>query len=561
MADREEKFEQSSGTNKIGLILALVFYIVAVVMVSINTSDGILLDRDVKTLTVAHWQLEDGFRQGFEAAIKQYEELKAKEGVKVKIVQTTVPVRGYQQWFVTQLISGDPADIIELTGASQLQNQYFLPLSNYIASPNPYNKGTPLEGMPWKDTYIDGMNSALDQVYAEYFGVGSFFHVLRVYVNKGLVAKATGSDKLPKTFEELMDCCRQLQDYGKKIGKPIIPIGVRGLDKSTINNLSQQIFSQLNGNLNDHLPMFGAATVSNYELFTKLADGKLDRDRLLQTVDLTQEAGKYFSEGFTTTDLEQTKFLFFTGNVAFFPEGTWDAWSLVKNSPFEVEVITLPMIGPNNRYYTNFTGQTSELGVGVGGRFGIPKACKNPDLAIDFLQFFTSYKINQMTMMDYCKWPPAVLKAKYKGLLEKFRPIEGDSRLGVTRPFCLDKKSTTKMLETLERIIVNKVYDPKEYFWRQFIEYMPVMIEEAREAIAAGERQLFDIEGQRSCAATGLLDNSISRKQRQSLELRQLMGLENVVDRDRQDFLVKSGLVSLRKLYKQETAGAAKEIK
>lgn len=558
MADREEKIDQGTKFNKLGIFLALAFYIFAVVMVSINTSTGNLLDQDVKTLTIAHWQLEDGFRQGIDAAIREYEQMKAEQGIKVKIIQSTVPVRGYQQWFVTQLISGDPADIIELLGTSQIQSQYFLPLSNYIATQNPYNEGTPLAGMPWKDTYIDGMNSALDPVYAEYFGVGTFFHVLRVYVNKNLVVQATGSSKMPRTFDEWMECCGKLREYGKKIGKPIVPIGVRGLDKATINNLFQQNFSQLNGNLNDQFSQLGLPTTSNYELFIQLAEGRLDRERLLEAVDLTQEMGKYFSEGFTSTDLEQTKFLFFTGNVAFFPEGTWDAWSLVKNSPFEVEVINIPVIGSENRYYANFTGQTSELGVGVGGRFGITKAAKNPELALDFLRFLTSYKINQMTMMDYCKWPPAVIKAEYNGLLEKFRPVEGDARLKVPLPFVLDKKSNTKMLETLERIIVNDVKNPKQYFWSEFISNLPYLIEEARNAIANSERQFFDIEGQRSCAAAGLLESSLSIRQRQNFELRQMMGMENVVDRDL--IIPRQGLAALQKLKQQESS-VAQEMK
>jgi enoyl-[acyl-carrier protein] reductase II len=45
-----------------------------------------VIDGDVETITIAHWQLEDGFRQGFDEAIKQYEALKSKEGKKVKII-------------------------------------------------------------------------------------------------------------------------------------------------------------------------------------------------------------------------------------------------------------------------------------------------------------------------------------------------------------------------------------------------------------------------------------------------------------------------------------------
>lgn len=556
--------ENNSIANRIGLFMALGFYLTSIIMVWINTSEcGGIVDSDVETITIAHWQLEDGFRQGFDDAIKQYEKLRAKEGKKVKIIQTTVPVRGYSQWFITQLISGDPADIIELSGASRIHNQYFEPLSSYVARSNPYNKGTPLAGIPWKDTYIDGMNSALDKIYAEYFGVGTFFHVTRIYVNKKLLKKATGSDKMPRTFDEWMEDCHKLREYGKKIGRPIIPIGVRGFDKATLNNLFSQYFSQLNGNLNDNSTTFCTEKVTTYELLELMSKKKLNRDCLLGAVDLIQDIGKNFTEGFTATDLEQTKFLFFTGNVGFFPEGTWNAWSMVKNSPFEVEVIEIPVIGPNNRYYKDFTGQISEMGVGVGGKFGITKASKHFDLALDFLYFLTSYKINQLTMMDYCKWPPAVIKAEYKGLLKKFKPIEGDAMQSVNSPFYLGRKSRTKMLETLEQIIVNNLANPKKFFEDKFFDNLPFMIQEVKQSLDSNERQFFNIEGQRSCVTAGLLENKLSPRKRKSLNNRYSMGFENLVERINKQYSAKIGLVALEKLQKEVSNSVSihKEVK
>jgi raffinose/stachyose/melibiose transport system substrate-binding protein len=548
---KENSENNGSWKGKIGLFMALAFYIVSVVMVIINTKGSSFIDGDAETITIAHWQLEDGFRQGFDEAIKRYEKMMKEKGRNVRIVQTTVPVRGYSQWFITQLISGDPADIIELSGASQLHNQYFVPLSGYIGNPNPYNKGTPLQGIPWKDTYIDGMNSALDSTYAEYFGVGTFFHVMRVYVNKDLLKKATGSDKMPKTLDEWLDDCKKLREYGLKNGIPIIPIGVRGFDKGTLASLFQQYFSQLNGHLNDVTPQFGSQSTSTYEVLSKLADEKLNIEQLLAPIDIVKQLGMNFGEGFSATDLEQTKFLFNTGNVGFFPEGTWNAWSMVKSSPFEVEVINIPIIGSRNQYYNYFTGETSEVGVGVGGRFGITKASKHFDLALDFMQYLTSYKINQLTMMEYCKWPPAVINAKYEGLLEKFKPREGDARLTVSSPFYLSKKSRTRTLEAMERIIVRDIPNPKEYFWQEFTtNILPIMEEEVTEALNSSERQLFDIEGQRSCTGVGSLVSDLNKMQKKTLERRYAMNMENLTSRCRQRYLIKRGLVAFDKLLK-----------
>ena len=393
--------------QNIGLIMAGLFYIVSCVMVYINTTGGAMLNSDIKTITFAHWQLEDGFREGYAEAIKQFEEYKASQGQKVKVVQTTVPWRGYNQWFLTQLIGGDPADVIELKGSSSLRNQYFIPLSRYIGAPNPFNTGTPMSGVPWKDTFIDNMNGALDSSFGEYFGIGAFTGTYRVYVNIDLLEKATGSRKLPKTLKQWMDACDKMRGYGEKIGKAIIPIGVRGFDKGTLNYLFQNYFSQINSDINDKISQNCSPGLSTYDVWQQLAKNKLDKDKLLAAVDIVREIGQNFGAGFMATDLEQTKFLFFSGKVGFFPEGTWNAYSMVKNAPFEVAIMPLPIIGQDHKYSKYFVGAPTEQGARVGCLFGIPKASKNFDLALEFLQFVSSWKINNMIMVDYCKWLPS----------------------------------------------------------------------------------------------------------------------------------------------------------
>jgi raffinose/stachyose/melibiose transport system substrate-binding protein len=542
--------ENNKFANKLGLFMALTFYIVAVIMVIINTSGGSIIDPDEKRIIIGHWQLEDGFRQGMDKIIKDYEAMKAAQGQKVRVIQSTVPGRGYQQWFVTQMISGNPSDIIMMRCSSQMKAQYMVPLSDYIGEPNPYNKGTPLEGIPWKDTFVDGMNSSLDPVYADYFGIGSFFHVMRVYVNKDLLVKATGSDKMPQTFDEWMDCCRKMREYGEKEQTPIIPIGMTGVGKGMLLGLFIQYFSQLNGHINDFGSEFGSWEAES--IFPLIAEGKLDWRRLLAVVNIIKEAGKNFSDGFITADQEQVKFLFFAGKVGFYFQGTWDAWSMIKNSPFEVDIISIPVIGPKNTYHKYFTGEISEQGVGVGGQFGIPKAGKNFDLSLDFLRYMTSYEANQEMMMEYCKWPPAVIKAEYEGIMKKFEPVFGDARKRLNPPFFATARSQTKMAEILEHIIVRQLPEAQDYFLRQFkSELIPMMLNEFKDAKADAERRYFDIEAQRNCSAIGLEAPEISKKQRNSLELRELMSFENLIIRFRGDYLLDEKLIALDELEKQ----------
>ncbi len=377
--------------NRIGLILLVLFYLVSVVMIVRNGALGHGTLTGERKITFAHWQLEDGFREGYEDAIREYQKMKAAKGEKVRVIQATVPVRGYSQWFMTQLIGGDAADVIELSGSAELQNQYFTPLSPYLGDVNPYNAGSPLEGLPWRDTFADDMVGALNTQYSEYFGVQTFMMTTRMYVNVDLYEKAMGHKKMPTTLQEFLDACEKIQAYGEKTQVPLIPIGVRGFDKGTINQLFGHYNNQMNAVYNDTLSDRAYNSDAN-TIYRRLAEGgkRIDPDHFLQPVEIVVKIGKYFAKGFPAIDLEQTKFLFNSGNVAFFIDGTYNAFSMVNNSKFKVDVIPIPNIGKHPEY--RFLGRMTEIGGGIGGSFGIPKRTKNFDLALDFLKYITSIR-------------------------------------------------------------------------------------------------------------------------------------------------------------------------
>ncbi|MFA6715535.1 MAG: extracellular solute-binding protein [Victivallales bacterium] len=538
--------------QNIGLILAGLFYLVACVIVFVNNSGGKLLAPSQKTITFAHWNLEDGFREGYAEAIQRFEDYKAKQGQKVKVIQTTVPFRGYPQWFLTQLIGGTPADVIKLSGSSEQHNQYFVPLSAYIGKPNPFNRGTPFESVPWKDTFLDNMNGGLNADYGEYYGIGINSATYRVYVNLDLLEKATGSRKMPDTLTEWLTVCEKLKEYGEKIGKPIIPIGVRGFDKRTLNYLFYYYFSQMNSDLNEDMSGNCSPRAENAKIFEALAGNRLSREKILAAADIIKQIGQYFCKGFTATDQEQTKFLFFAGNVGFFPEGTWNAYSMVKNSPFEVGIAEIPVIGDDHEYSKYFVGRPTEQGLGVGGLFGIPKASKNFSMALEFLQFTTSWKINQMIMADYCKWLPAVKKAEYKGILKYCQPQLGSGQRMICPPFYASIGTWRKMLESLETIIINNENEAGKIFWRDFIERIPLEIEEIEDTITATRRTMLSIEKQRSAIAVAGLVTDLQAEAEKRLENRYELILESLISSYRNMACYRETITILRKLRKKE---------
>ena len=535
MSDKNKDEVYNAGKfQKLGVVLAVLFYVVSVVMVIRNYGGmSVVFSPDTRVITIAHWQLEDGFREGIDAAIAEYEKAKAEQGVKVKVRQVAIPVRGYPQWYLTQLIGGSPADVLEVTGSSDILNQYFTALSPYIGSPNPWNKGTPLEKMSWRESFADDMLSALDTAYSEFFSVCTFMHTTRLYVNMKLYEEATGTTELPDTLTDWLEACRKLKEYGLAHERPIIPIGVRGFDKGTIGQLFSTYNSQLGTDLSDTGSKYGYG-VQQGELFRQINSGELSEDRLLEPVEVVTEIGQYFADGFPAIDLEQTKYLFFAGNVAFFIDGTWNAYSMINNAPFPVRVIQIPVLDKKHRLGAKSFGRITELGSGIQGRFGIPKKTHDFELALDFLQFLTSWKINQLVMVEHCKWMSSLKEVKYEGVMKDFEPVTNTSHTAISSPFTsIGTLSNRLALQRLENSIIHQPEDPKAFFWNDFLNDREQIIDEVREATYGVQRNLWSMDGTRSALAVGVALSESDSSEIGLYLLRANINLEGIVSRYR----------------------------
>lgn len=108
---------------------------------------------ELKTLRFAHWQLESGIREGFDAVAKEY----MKRHPDVKLVQMPVPERVYVNWLRTQLIGKTSPDLILIKrdfATDEILSRYFIPITPLVSQPNPYNQGTALEGVAWKELLV-----------------------------------------------------------------------------------------------------------------------------------------------------------------------------------------------------------------------------------------------------------------------------------------------------------------------------------------------------------------------------------------------------------------------
>ena len=535
-----------TGFQKLGLGVAAMFYLGAVVWVYFLSPSAVEFEPGVKVITIAHWQLEDGFRDGVNEAIKRFEKMKLDQGEKVKIIHSYVPNRGYIQWMTTQLVGGKPADIMEVTGDTTLQFKYLRPMSPYLGKPNPFNKGTKLEGIPWKDTYIDGMQGAFENTYAEWFKVPLAFLPIRLHVNLDLLENATGSRQMPRDLEEWLDQCQKVKEYAEKVQKPISAIGVRGTDRGTLARLYNQYYSETNGNLIDNMSRYCDGAVQTADILNGLETGMVDPARQTAAACITTDLGKYFIEGFPSVDLEQAKYLFTRGLVAFFPEGTWETMSL-KNSPFDVGVVRVPPIGTRSEYSKYFTGKTTESGIQTAVAFGIPKRSKNFDLALEFMQYLSSFDIDQM-VMNKCQWGPGVKFATYKE--KALAPDLGGNPPIANYPYCIgyNTGSYRQMLESLENLARNQPADPGKIFMQDFKNRKVVVMKDQRDTIVESDRSNGDREMQRSQLSVGMLRSDATSEEKGRLELRRSLASEGLSEMSSAFYMNRMLLRALEKL-------------
>lgn len=533
--------------QKIGYALILLFFLYSLCHI-IFKQNMKYMDPDVQVITVSHWDCTPEVRAGYQAVYDRFEALKARQGIKVKVVQTSVPGNGYEQWSTTQLIGGHPTDLMAVhwTKGPAFISKYFVPLSPYIGKVNPFNTGTVLEGLAWNDSHIDNMEGAHysggGEMLDDYYKVSWTFFLERCFVNLDLLEKATGSRKLPTDLKEWLDICEKLKQYGQQTGQPIVPIACRGEDKHTIKSFSRIYMSQLTGNYVDQSV---DGQLSRSELLAYMNQSPQDQQRVLAIMELMRDLGKYFGDGFLTITVEQALSFFISGNAGFYVTGSWEAHAMLNEPPFDVGVMEIPPVGHNYKVSQFYTGPLSEVGILGRSGYGITRASKQFDLALELLMFLTSYDMN-LLVSSYCDYLPIVKKAKYEGPLQYFQPrIEGNTFLGVY-PFGGDytSNSLVKWVESMEDIIVHQRDNPGNLTLQGLRERKNIWLMEINEDIENVRRLQVIREQERSQRALALLRSGLSEMQRKKIDHLQHSAMETKVVGSRNRYLE---MLNLRK--------------
>jgi raffinose/stachyose/melibiose transport system substrate-binding protein len=371
----------------------------------------------------AHWQLEGGVREAFDAIAREYME----RNPGVRVVQIPVPERIFPNWLITQLVGGTAPDIIAIftSVTDERKARYFRPMSELVNLPNPWNRGTALEGVPLRETFFDGMESCFTANLLEYYGVPVSAYSIRMFFNLDLLKEITGSDDLPQTYGELVELAREVKEYARRTGKNIFPIAgskynspvlMRRLFMSQTENLTRSLtYDFLGGSPGVPSP---PAMARSY------AEGawSFDSPEVRAGLALMRDVGQYMQPGFLQLGRDDASFYFVQGKAVMIVTGSWDATSITTQADFRVGVGYIPVPAPGEEMGPFSIGPIADSSANAGLIMGLTRQSENPAAALDFLYFLVSRDMNQL-FTNVSKWPPAVVGVEPHNQAKIFQPF------------------------------------------------------------------------------------------------------------------------------------------
>jgi raffinose/stachyose/melibiose transport system substrate-binding protein len=377
---------------------------------------------NVRTITFAHWQLESGIREALDVLARDYEALHPD----VRVRQIAIPERIYPQWIRTQLVGGTASDIIQLGIGmdDEIAARYFLPLSKEVEAPNPYNSGTELAALAWRDTFLDGMNGGWGYRgnLLDYYGVPLSMFTTRVYYNRSLWRLVLGDTPEPADYEAFLRVCERVREHSERHGVTLLPIaGSRANGPMLVDKLfhsqTQRLYQELN--LLPHLRPGGA----DIGLGLLRGDWSLRHPGFLDALAIAREVGGFLQPGYQSLGREDATFYFIQSRALMIATGSWDSPSFRAQAPFEIGVFDVPLPTRDHpRYGRNTLGPLSEAEIGTGLSFGITRLSRDADLALDFLRFVTS-RAGNARFSEISGWLPSVIGVEPAPEIAPFLPV------------------------------------------------------------------------------------------------------------------------------------------
>ncbi len=398
-----------------------------------------------RVLTVAHFSLQSGFRQGFGAVVAAYEE--KHPDVRVEVLE--VPAAVWSNWLMTKLVGGMAPDLIQIglpTGGSlspqaydELLSRHFQPFRDEMNRPNPYAAGTDHAGLAWRQTFVDGL--AWPPSYSltnfEIYGVPFTLFANRLAYNRDLMVEITGKDEPPRDYREFLRLCEQTRAFQQQTGRAVLPIAAA---RNTGPALMESFFGSVTQWLRIEIDPHRQFTLYPTDLLRAAVGGNFDFDReeIRAGLELARAVGLQCMPGFMQLQRDSAVFYFGQGRALMMLSNPADISTLREEAAFPIGVSGIPWPTADDPVYGRFImGPINESQGGLQNSLGITQDTPHHALAIDFLQYASSPEGATLFARE-SGLPPAVVVAHVEDELEALRPVDGGYppglQLGYGRP-------------------------------------------------------------------------------------------------------------------------------
>ena len=374
------------------------------------------------TIRIAHWQLEAGVREAIDAVIRRYEQVNPR----VHVVQIAVPDGPtYVSWVLTQMEGGSAPDLIEYSVANPNVARIFQPIGADVMEPNPYNRGTPLEGVKWRDTFVDELNSldSFIQALHDYYSVSLDTYLGRVLYNKPLMKSITGTDQPPRTYREMLAVCDRIRSYAKSRGLKLVPLAN---SRDTNQNECMSIANCMTGEMAKRLDFEHKLSVFGDELGRGYlrGDWSFDSPEVVATFRELREYGAMCAPGFWTRERDTAVTDFVTGHAVMIEAPSWEATNLLALSKFEIAAFRFPYPREDDPVYGKFAKGPFFECFQTGTPIYLNRSTRHRAEAVDFLRFLTSWEGNTL-FAQVSNWPPSIVGVEPSKFAAQFKPETG----------------------------------------------------------------------------------------------------------------------------------------
>jgi len=380
-------------------------------------------------LRIGHWQLEASVREALEIMAEDYRKIHPN----VYIVQDAIPEMVYGQWTTTQLMGGTAPDLLQIgLGVLprhlwlQYYNRYCHAMTSHANEPNPYNRGTGLEGQPLRSTIKDGMKWTYIEEMQEYVAIPLSQFGVRVFYNRELFQRLTGLETPPADFRSFIQACEKIRAARKENGQSYTAIAGSKyhlpawegfmLDAVTYPAIRVADFNR-----------DGALGVDESYAATKAGLLGLDFPPYEARFRMLRELTDQFQTGFSGLTRDEAVFQFIQQDAVFIATGTWDARSLQEqaNNQFSIGVMNFPLPARDDPDYGRYIEGPLYEQPYVGFAFAITHTSRHFNEALDFLRFLASKEQNEK-LNRIIGWIPSVKGTEIDPMLRAFEPqLEG----------------------------------------------------------------------------------------------------------------------------------------